>query len=186
MEEFAFTSAYTLRKSLSIPSLHLITNTSHTHVGDNSLSEPLTDSKLWLHIFKHSVHVDHIDAGVKRNHHYLIRRLSQYRKAFSDNCIGKEETSSDEDERGGGASGNDSTVSGSKLANILTDLNNNLVNGLLLPMVKLGSFSSQFQRQTHTISFTQESRAAPIKKVLSENMLKEPVESLSYRQTTES
>lgn len=69
----------------------------------------------WLH----TIHHDQTDIGVRRSHHYLSKRLSLYRKAFSVeslNTIGKDEE-----------------VITSKHS-VFTDLNNNVLSSVLLPL----------------------------------------------------
>lgn len=89
----------------------------HTHYANHlrPQNRPSRHSDSWLH----AIHHDQTDIGVRRSHHYLSKRLSLYRKAFSVeslNTIGKEEE-----------------VTTSKHS-VFADLNNNVLSSLLLPL----------------------------------------------------
>lgn len=127
-------------RSVSLPDI-TITSFEHIHIDWNANALTSADdaatsgddtvtsiSSYYLHPYRHSAHIDHIDAGIKRNHHYLSKRLRLYRKAFSDNTLDREDATTD------GARIKLSTDSNQDIpsSSVFRDLNNNMIRCLML------------------------------------------------------
>lgn len=103
------------KPALSTYEPHTMVNSSYIAYEPNTPMELLQSPPMhhWddTILTSHSV-IDHTDAGIKRNHHYLRKRLSLYRKAFSESCLNSDSAPPDK--------------------STLKDANNNILSCLLI------------------------------------------------------
>lgn len=117
-----FTIPHDIPRPSELSSASLILNSklkhSHHHSSHNYKHHQQRHHRTLHKTHHHHHHHDQTDIGVRRSHHYLAERLSLHRKAFSSEHLNKDQTNQHNH----------------KEFTVFTDMNNNVMNSLLLPI----------------------------------------------------